>query len=121
MQPGKIDSLTFKYQSLNNTINSKKPLIDFHRYKNLEDGEFLLSSKHFENLVRLLYKNIELRRACILITQAGCLENISKGGLASVALETITSYFMSKETNKVRKLIEDTSIASQLLYELKKQ
>ena len=47
MQPGKIDSLTFKYQSLNNTINSKKPLIDFHRYKNLEDGEFLLSSKHF--------------------------------------------------------------------------
>ena len=120
MQPGKIDSLTFKYQSLNNTINSKKPLIDFHRYKNLEDGEFLLSSKHFENLVRLLYKNIELRRACILITQAGCLENISKGGLASVALETITSYFMSKETNKVRKLIEDTSIASQLLYELKK-
>lgn len=120
MKPGRKETLTFKYQSLNNTINSKKPLIDFHHYTNHEDKELLLTSENFESLVRLLYKNVELRRTCILITQAGCLDNISKGILASVALETATSHFMSKEIAKPIKLIEDKNIISQLSYELKK-
>lgn len=106
MKPGRKETLTFKYQSLNNTINSKKPLIDFHHYTNLEDKKILLTSENFESLVLLLYKNVELRRACILITQAECLDNISKGILASVALETATSHFVSKETSKPIKLIE---------------
>lgn len=120
MKPGRKETLTFKYQSLNNTINSKKPLIDFHHYTNLEDKKILLTSENFESLVRLLYNNVELRRACILITQAECLDNISKGILASVALETATSHFVSKETSKPIKLIEDKNIIRQLTYELKK-
>ena len=120
MKPGRKETLTFKYQSLNNTINSRKPLIDFHHYTNLEDKKILLTSENFESLVRLLYNNVELRRACILITQAECLDNISKGILASVALETATSHFVSKETYKPIKLIEDKNIIRQLTYELKK-
>ena len=120
MKPGRKETLTFKYQSLNNTINSKKPLIDFHHYTNLENKKILLSSENFESLVRLLYNNVELRRACILITQAECLDNISKGILASVALETSTSHFVSKETSKPIKLIEDKNIIRQLTYEPKK-
>lgn len=120
MKPGRKETLTFKYQSLNNTINSKKPLIDFHHYTNLEDKKILLTSENFESLVRLLYNNVELRRACILITQAECLDNISKGILASVALETATSHFVSKESYKPIKLIEDKNIIRQLTYELKK-
>ena len=118
MKPGRKETLTFKYQSLNNTINSKKPLIDFHHYTNLEDKKILLTSENFESLVRLLFKNIELRRTCILIAQAGCLDNISKGILASVALETATSHFVSKEPYKPIKLIEDKNIIRQLTYEL---
>ena len=120
MKPERKETLTFKYQSLNNTINSKMPLIDFNRYANLEDKELLLTPENFENLVQLLYNNVELRRACILITQAGCLDNISKGILASVALETATSHFVSKEISKPIKLIEDKNIIRQLTYELKK-
>ena len=120
MKPNKKETLTFKYQSLNNTINSKKPLIDFHRYVNIEDTKILLTSENFERLVRLLYNNVELRRACILITQAGCLDNISKGILASVALETATSHFVSKEDTNSNKLIEDKNVISQLSHELKK-
>lgn len=120
MKPNKKETLTFKYQSLNNTINSKKPLIDFHRYVNIEDTKILLTSENFERLVRLLYNNVELRRACILITQAGCLDNISKGILASVALETATSHFVSKEGTNSNKLIEDKNVISQLSHELKK-
>ena len=120
MKPGRKETLTFKYQSLNNTINSKKPLIDFHHYTHIEDKKILLISENFETLVRLLYNNVELRRTCILIAQAGCLDNISKGILASVALETGTSHFVSKETSKSIKLIEDKNIIKQLTYELKK-
>lgn len=120
MKPGKRDTLTFKYQSLNNTIISEKPLIDFHRYVNIEDTKILLTSENFERLVRLLCHNVELGRACILITQAGCLDNISKGILASVSLETVTSHFVSKEPVKPIKLIEDKNVIRQLSHELKK-
>lgn len=120
MKPGRKDTLTFKYQSLNNTINSKKPLIDFHHFTNLEDTEILLTSENFEKLVLLLYNNVELRRACILIAQAGYLDNISKGILASVSLETVASYFISKADTKPNKLIDNKEVESQLLYELKK-
>jgi len=120
MKPGERETLTFKYQSLNSTIISKKPLIDFHRYVNIEDTKILLTSENFERLVTLLCNNVELSRACILITQAGCLDNISKGILASVALETATAHFVSKEAAKSIKLIEDKNIIRQLSYELKK-
>lgn len=122
MQPKKRETLTFRYQSLNRTINSKKPMLDYHRYQNVSDNRILMTSDIFEKFVQLLYKNIELRRACILITQAGAVDNISKGSLASVSLETITTVFNTEKTNKHQtgKLVDDKAIATQLRYELQK-
>lgn len=122
MRPKKRETLTFRYQSLNCTINSKKPMLDYHRYKNISDDKILMTSDIFEKLVQLLYKNVELRRACILIAQAGTVDNIAKGCLASVSLETITTVFNTEKSNKqqVGKLVDDKTIASQLRYELQK-
>lgn len=122
MKPNDIESLTFRYRSLNRSINSPKPILDYHRYQNINDDRLLMSSEVFENLVKLLYKNVELRRACILITQAGTLDNVSKGSLASVSLETITSALNNTSSEKHRnaKLIEDKAVISQLKYELQK-
>ncbi len=109
-------------QSLNRSINSPKPILDYHRYQNIDDEKLLMTSDVFENLVKILYKNVELRRACVLITQAGTLDNISKGSLASVSLETITSAFnnATSEKHRVAKLIEDKAVITQLKYELQK-
>lgn len=122
MKPKDKESLTFRYQSLNRSIHSTKPILDYHHYQNIDDERLLMSSDVFENLVKLLYKNVELRRACILITQAGTLDNVSKGSLASVSLETITSALnnVSSEKHQSAKLIEDKAIISQLKHELQK-
>lgn len=122
MKPKDKESLTFRYQSLNRSIHSTKPILDYHHYQNIDDERLLMSSDVFENLVKLLYKNVELRRACILITQAGTLDNVSKGSLASVSLETITSALNNARLEKYqsKKLIEDKAIISQLKYELQK-
>ena len=122
MQPKRRETLTFRYQSLNCTINSKKPMLDYHHYQNVSDNRILMTSDVFEKFVQLLYKNTELRRACILITQAGAVDNISKGCLASVSLETITTVFNIEKSNEHQsgKLIDDKAIASQLKYELQK-
>lgn len=122
MKPKDKKSLTFRYQSLNRSINSPKPILDYHRYQNIDDEKLLMTSDVFENLVKILYKNVELRRACVLITQAGTLDNISKGSLASVSLETITSAFnnATSEKHRVTKLIEDKAVITQLKYELQK-
>ena len=120
MKPKDKESLTFRYQSLNRSIHSPKPILDYRYYQNIDDKKLLMSSDVFENLVKILYENFELRRACILITQAGMLDNVSKGSLASVSLETITSALNNKslEKHQNKKLIEDKAIISQLKYEL---
>jgi hypothetical protein len=120
MKPHNKRSLTFRYNCIDKTIISKRPILDYRHYQNLSDEEILLSSSHFNRLVSILYKEISLRRACVMITQAGSLDNVSKGCLASVSLETVTSYFASKQPSKIGKLIEDKSIESQLEYELNK-
>ena len=122
MKPKDKESLTFRYQSLNRSIHSPKPILDYRYYQNIDDKKLLMSSDVFENLVKILYENFELRRACILITQAGMLDNVSKGSLASVSLETITSALNNKslEKHQNKKLIEDKAIISQLKYELQK-
>ena len=60
MKPGRKETLTFKYQSLNNTINSQKPLIDFHHYTNLEDKKILLTSEYMLFSIRYCYTIAEL-------------------------------------------------------------
>ena len=53
----------------------------------------------------------------MLLITAGTIQGISKGSLASVALETITNFICSKQ--KATPIIEDNEISSKLKYELK--
>lgn len=92
MKPKDKESLTFRYQSLNRSIHSTKPILDYHHYQNIDDERLLMSSDAFENLVKLLYKNVELRRACILITQAGTLDNVSKEALRPFHLRLLLQH-----------------------------
>ena len=119
MQKGKKDTLTYRYENFNETIHTKRPLLDNHSYQDISREELHLNSDQFAYLVKLLYENEELLRSCILLTQASNINGLPKGCLAAVALETITNVIVPKD--KIAKpLIEDTEISSQLKYELKK-
>lgn len=109
-----------EYKCINSTINSKRPLLDYNTYSNIQKEELLLKSEIFENLVKLLYNSEELRRSCILITQSACLDNISNGSLASVAIETITGYFMDHSPVKTPQMFDNAKIKQHIKYELNK-
>lgn len=86
----------------------------------MQKEELLLTHETFENLVKLLYNSEELRRSCILITQSACLDNISNGSLASVAIETITGYFIENSTVPEPKMFENIEIIRHITHELGK-
>lgn len=109
-----------EYRCINSTINSKRPLLDYHFYSNVQKEELSLQPATFENLVKLLYDSEELRRSCILVTQSACLDNISNGSLASVAIETITGYFMEKSPVKAPQMFDNAKIKQHIKYELEK-
>lgn len=109
-----------EYKSISSTINSHRPLLDYNLYSNLRKEELLLKPETFENLVKLLYDSEELRRSCILVTQSACLDNISNGSLASVAIETVTGYFMDKSTLKASQMFDNVEIKRHIKYELGK-
>ena len=109
-----------EYKSINATINSNRPLLDFNHYSNLQKEELLLKPETFENLVKLLYSSEELRRSCILVTQSACLDNISNGSLASVAIETVTGYFMENSTLKTSQMFDNVDIKRHIKHELEK-
>lgn len=119
MQKGKKDTLTYRYENFNETIHTERPLLDNHSYQDISQEELQLTSDQFAYLVKLLYKNEELLRSCILLTQASNTNGLSKGCLAAVALETITNVIVPKY-KIVKPLIEDREISSQLKHELKK-
>lgn len=112
--------VALEYKSINSTINSRRPLLDYNLYSNLQKEELLLKSVFFENLVKLLYNSEELRRSCILVTQSACLDNISNGCLASVAIETVTGYFMDKSTLKTSQMFDNVEIKRHIKHELEK-
>lgn len=109
-----------EYKTINSTINSHRPLLDYNLYSNIQKEELLLKSGIFENLVKLLYYSEELRRSCILVTQSACLDNISNGSLASVAIETVTGYFMDKSTLKASQMFDNVEIKRHIKHELEK-
>ncbi len=119
MTPNKKESITFRYENLNNSINNNYPLLDSAFYNDIDEMERKLKSQQFENLVSLFYKNQELRRSSQLLIQAGNVSGISKGCLASVAMETIKTKICKIKQNK-EELISDKSINSKLKYELTK-
>lgn len=112
--------LALEYRCLNSTINSKRPLLDYNFYSNLQKEELLLKPETFENLVKILYNSEELRRSCILITQSACLDNISNGSLAAVAIETITGYFTENSTAPKPKMFDNVELIRHIKYELEK-
>lgn len=116
------DSKAFvlKYECLNKSLNNEHPIIDSHRYKNCPDEAHKLNAIQFNNLVSLLYSNQEIERATFILIQAGALSNVSKGCLASVALETIKEKIVIAESENA---IEDDNtqlIIKDLLATLKK-
>lgn len=115
-----MDQLAIEYRSENSSIHSKYPLLDYHHYQNLDKSLLLLTPEIFQKLVGILFKSSELRRSCLLITQSACLDNISNGCLASVAIETITGYFMKGHFNQKPKMFEDKEILRHIKYELEK-
>ncbi len=119
MQKGKKETLTYRYQNFNETIYSKRPLLDNSLYRNIPQDELYLTSNQFERLSKLLYQDEELLRSCILLTQASRVDSLSKGCLAAVALETITNKIIEKNKN-ASVLIEDKKVSQQLKYELEK-
>ena len=92
-------------------------LIDCNHYTNLSSEEILLSADVFGKLVRLLFRNESLRRSCLLITQAGVANGITRGSVASVALETVANELKIKE-HKALTLIDDKEIGKNLISEL---
>lgn len=112
--------LAIEYRCENSSISSNYPLLDYHIYKNIDRTQLLLSPDMFEKLIRLLFKSSELRRSCVLITQSACLDNISNGCLASVAIETITGYFMKNHSSQKPKMFENKDIFRHIKYELEK-
>lgn len=110
--------LTYKYRNINETIKHNYPLIDKALYKDIPESQLKLNGSQFNELVKLLYRYEEYYRASLLLITAGLTKGISKGSLASVALETITGVVGKKLSSK--KIITEKMAESQLLYELMK-
>lgn len=117
-KPKGINGLTYRYNNINESIKNNYPLLDNSFYKNIPKSELNLSSNQFNKLVNLLFNHEEYLRASLLLINAGNLQGISKGSLASVALETIANVIGKKQNKK--KIIEGTEIESKLKYELDK-
>jgi hypothetical protein len=113
-----VEGLTYKYRNINETIKHNYPLIDKALYKDISESELKLNGSQFNELVKLLYRHEEYYRASLLLITAGSTKGISKGSLASVALETISGVVGKKLSSK--KIITEKTAESQLLYELKK-
>lgn len=113
-----LHGITYRYNNIKENINNKYPLLDHGIYKDIPESELNLNSNQFNELVRLLYIHEEYLRASLLLINAGNTQGISKGSLAAVALETISSTIEKKQSTK--KIVTEKRVESQLKYELKK-
>ena len=50
MQKGNKDTLTYRYENFNETIHTKRPLLDNHLYKDVSREELRLNSDQFADL-----------------------------------------------------------------------
>jgi len=117
-KPKGVSGLSYRYYNIKETINNKYPLLDYGKYIDIPENELNLSGVQFNELVRLLNSHEEYLRASLLLINAGNIKGISKGSLASVALETITNIIGKKQSDK--KIIDKNEIESKLKYELNK-
>lgn len=113
MSLSKVDGLRIRYSQNTDTMFSGCRLIDGNHYTNLPSERILLPAEVFGKLVRLLFRNESLRRSCLLITQAGVANGITRGSIASVALETVANELKTEE-HKTSTLIEDKRFIRQI-------
>lgn len=97
----------FSYENVQKSLNNGHPIIDGGRYTNCPDNEHKVTSKQFNNLVNLLYKENEVKRATHILVQANAINGISKGCLAAIALETIKNTIFKKETTTEKYPMDD--------------
>ena len=114
--PKEHNSLSFRYERIDESIDNQHPLLDCGLYKNCPKNERMLSAEQFEKLVLLFYKNKEIRRASQLLIQAGYVKGVSKGCLAAVALETIKKKIIDNPPTK--SIIADEEVRCRLKKEL---
>lgn len=112
------DCVSFMYINLQEELVTYRGLLDYSSYDEIPSQNLNLTIEEFERLVNLLYKNDSLYRAGQLLIQASHDEGLSKGGVAAIALETITG-----EIEKIRKTKDDSKnnlkMSPELLKELR--
>ena len=113
-----INGLTYRYENLKNVINSNAPIIPSGYYKDIPEDKLKLTSKQFNEFVRLLYTNEDYKRSAILLINASAETGCAKATLGAVALETITSVIGKNVT--IKKVIDNKQIISSLKYKLTK-
>lgn len=115
-RPKGVKGLTYRYRNIQETISNDYPLLDYHKYTGISESELKINGDQFNELVKLLYKHEEYYRSSLLLINAGVTKGISKGSLASVALETISSIIVEKQSSK--KIIDKNELVSKLKHEL---
>lgn len=108
----------FRYQNMQECLNSKRPIIDTSLYNDLPSEALCLTCDEFSSLVEILYQNVNCYRAAQLLIQASNDKDLSKGGLAAIALETITGTFLNKDVMKPVK--EKYKLPAKLIQAIKK-
>lgn len=84
------NGLSFMYNNLQEEIVTYRGLLDYALCDNIPEQDLRLTIEEFERLANLLYSNDSFYRAGQLLIQASHDEGLSKGGIAAIALETIT-------------------------------
>lgn len=85
-----LNGLHFAYNNLQEEIVTYRGMLDNKTPDNILENDIHLTRIEFERLIYLLYKSDDLLRAGHLLIIASKDEDTIKGGLASIALETIT-------------------------------
>ncbi len=85
-----LSELNFSYNNLQEEIITYRGMLDSKLYDNIPEDETHLTIVEFERLVTLFYNNDSFHRAGLFLIHASKDVGLSKGGMAAVALETIT-------------------------------
>lgn len=109
------DGLSFMYNNLQEELVTYRGLLDRALYEKIPQQNLNLTIGEFERLVNLLYNNDSFFRAGQLLIQASHDDGLSKGGIAAIALETITGEI---EKNQDKDKINELKMPESLLKKL---
>jgi len=113
-----ISDISYRYENLKQVIKSNAPIISSGHYEDVPQEKTKLTSQHFNDLVKLLYKNEAYRRSAILLITAGKETGCSKAALGAVALETLTNIIGKDISTKT--VIDNKKTFTALKYKLTK-